>query len=303
MTSDAVSAAGPRPPIRGLPPALAGLDRCLVMGIVNVTADSFSDGGAFLDPGEAVAHGLRLLSDGADMLDVGGESTRPGAQRVTPADELARVVPVVRDLVDAGAVVSVDTMRAATATAALAAGASLVNDVSGGLADADLPSVVAAAGVPYVVMHWRGHSHTMQALAAYDDVVRDVRDELSRRLDALGAAGVDLDQVILDPGLGFAKTPEHNWALLRQLDVLTQLGRPLLIGASRKSFLGELLADRAGNPRAVADREAATTALSALAAHAGAWAVRVHAVRPSADAVRVAAALQPTSVREPAREP
>ncbi len=303
MTSDAVSAAGPRPPIRGLPPALAGLDRCLVMGIVNVTADSFSDGGAFLDPGEAVAHGLRLLSDGADMLDVGGESTRPGAQRVTPADELARVVPVVRDLVDAGAVVSVDTMRAATATAALAAGASLVNDVSGGLADADLPSVVAAAGVPYVVMHWRGHSHTMQALAAYDDVVRDVRDELSRRLDALGAAGVDLDQVILDPGLGFAKTPEHNWALLRQLDVLTQLGRPLLIGASRKSFLGELLADRAGNPRAVADREAATTALSALAAHAGAWAVRVHAVRPSADAVRVAAALRPTSVREPAREP
>ncbi len=303
MTSDAVSAAGPRPPIRGLPPALAGLDRCLVMGIVNVTADSFSDGGAFLDPGEAVAHGLRLLSDGADMLDVGGESTRPGAQRVTPADELARVVPVVRDLVDAGAVVSVDTMRAATATAALAAGASLVNDVSGGLADADLPSVVAAAGVPYVVMHWRGHSHTMQALAAYDDVVRDVRDELSRRLDALGAAGVDLDQVILDPGLGFAKTPEHNWALLRQLDVLTQLGRPLLIGASRKSFLGELLADRAGNPRAVADREAATTALSALAAHAGAWAVRVHAVRPSADAVRVAAALGPTSVRGPAREP
>lgn len=303
MTSDAVSAAGPRPPIRGLPPALAGLDRCLVMGIVNVTADSFSDGGAFLDPGEAVAHGLRLLSDGADMLDVGGESTRPGAQRVTPADELARVVPVVRDLVDAGAVVSVDTMRAATATAALAAGASLVNDVSGGLADADLPSVVAEAGVPYVVMHWRGHSRTMQALAAYDDVVRDVRDELSRRLDALGAAGVDLDQVILDPGLGFAKTPEHNWALLRQLDVLTQLGRPLLIGASRKSFLGELLADRAGNPRAVADREAATTALSALAAHAGAWAVRVHAVRPSADAVRVAAALQPTSVREPAREP
>ncbi len=303
MTSDAVSAAGPRPPIRGLPPALAGLDRCLVMGIVNVTADSFSDGGAFLDPGEAVAHGLRLLSDGADMLDVGGESTRPGAQRVTPADELARVVPVVRDLVDAGAVVSVDTMRAATATAALAAGASLVNDVSGGLADTDLPSVVAEAGVPYVVMHWRGHSHTMQALAAYDDVVRDVRDELSRRLDALGAAGVDLDQVILDPGLGFAKTPEHNWALLRRLDVLTQLGRPLLIGASRKSFLGELLADRAGNPRAVADREAATTALSALAAHAGAWAVRVHAVRPSADAVRVAAALQPTSVREPAREP
>lgn len=270
------------------PSGLAHADRCLVMGVVNVTPDSFSDGGMLAGDAEAALHGASLLADGADLLDVGGESTRPGARRPTPEQEAARVVGVVRRLSADGAVVSVDTMRASVAAAALDAGAVMVNDVSGGLADADMLPLVAERGVPVVLMHWRGPSADMQRRATYADVVTEVREHLARRLDAALAAGVDASAVVLDPGLGFAKRPGHNWALLRHLDVLVDLGRPVLVGASRKSFLGDLLAE-GGSPRPVAAREDATAAVSALAAAAGAWAVRVHRPRPSADAVRVAA--------------
>jgi dihydropteroate synthase len=280
-----MTAAPVNAPVAGLP----AIGRCRVMGVINVTPDSFSDGGAFADADSAVKHGLQLLAAGADILDVGGESTRPGAQRVTAEEEHARVLPVVRALAGAGAVVSIDTMRASTAEVALSAGARIVNDVSGGLADSDLLQVVAAAGVPYVVMHWRGHSDGMQQQAVYADVVTEVRDELTARIDAVVAAGVAPEQVVIDPGLGFAKNAEHNWALLAHLDQLLGLGRPVLVGASRKSFLGSLLAD--DEPRPVVDRDDATAAVTALAAAAGAWAVRVHEVRASADAVRVAAAV------------
>jgi dihydropteroate synthase len=275
------------PPLHGLP----ALDRCRVMGVVNVTPDSFSDGGAFADADSAVEHGLAMLAAGADIVDVGGESTRPGADRVSAAEEWRRVGPVVAALAEAGAVVSIDTMRASTAAAALEAGARIVNDVSGGRADPKLPAVVADAGVPYVVMHWRAHSATMQQHADYDDVVREVCDELRERVDDVVAAGVAPECVVVDPGLGFAKTAEHNWALLAGFDRLLSLGRPVLVGASRKSFLGTLLADDAG-PRPTEGRDDATAAITVVAALAGAWAVRVHDVRANADAVRVVARLR-----------
>ncbi|WP_457030441.1 dihydropteroate synthase [Kitasatospora sp. P5_F3] len=272
-------------------PGLSRLDRCAVMGVVNVTPDSFSDGGLWLDPAAAVAHGLALTARGADLVDVGGESTRPGAQRVTEQEELRRVIPVVRELAAAGVVVSVDTMRAAVAEQAVAAGARLVNDVSGGLADPEMAGVVAATGAPFVVMHWRGQSADMDELAVYQDVVADVVAELTGRMAALTAAGVKEEQLVLDPGLGFAKTSEHNWALLGRLAELTALGRPVLVAASRKRFLGTLLADpETGEPRPARQRDDATAAVSVLSAQAGAWAVRVHDVAGTADAVRVVAA-------------
>ena len=258
--------------MRGFP----DLGRTRVMGIVNVTPDSFSD--AHLT--DALEHGRRLLADGADLLDVGGESTRPGAARVSADEELARVLPVVAALAGEGAVVSVDTMRSSVAAAAVEAGAAMVNDVSGGLADDEMLPVVAALGVPYVAMHWRGHSAQMQSRAVYDDVVADVCTELSGRRDAALAAGVV--DLVLDPGLGFAKEAAHNWELLGRLDALSALGRPLLVGASRKAFLGALL-----DGRDPVGRDAATAAVTVLAAQAGAWAVRVHDVAASADAVRV----------------
>lgn len=260
------------------------------MGVVNVTPDSFSDGGRHFETAAAIEHGLALHSAGADIVDVGGESTRPGATRIAAREEIRRAVPVVSELAAAGVTVSIDTMRCETAAAALAAGAVMVNDVSGGAADPDLPRLVADAGVPYVVMHWRGHSADMQQWADYDDVVAEVGAELQQRLDAVVAAGVDLDQIVLDPGIGFAKTAAHNWALLAHLDRLVALGRPLLVGASRKSFLGALLAD-GDTPRRSDDRADATVAVTALAAAAGAWAVRVHEVQANADAVRVVAAM------------
>jgi dihydropteroate synthase len=260
------------------------------MGVVNVTPDSFSDGGRHFTTTAAVEHGLALYAAGADLVDVGGESTRPGATRIDAAEEIRRAVPVVRELVAAGVTVSIDTMRRETAAAALGAGAAMVNDVSGGAADPDLPRLVADAGVPYVVMHWRGHSADMQQHAEYVDVVAEVASELCARLDAVVAAGVAVDQIVLDPGIGFAKTAAHNWALLAHLHLLMDLGRPLLVGASRKSFLGTLLA--AGDePRISDDRADATVAITALAAAAGAWGVRVHDVRANADAVRVVAAI------------
>jgi dihydropteroate synthase len=259
------------------------------MGVINVTPDSFSDGGAFLDADSAVKHGRALLAAGADLLDVGGESTRPGADRIDAAEEQRRVLPVVAQLAALGAVVSIDTMRAETAAAALRVGAAMVNDVSGGAADPELPALVAEAGRPYVVMHWRGPSDRMQSLATYDDVVREVIDELRGRVDAVQAAGVRPEQVVLDPGLGFAKQAEHNWELLARFDQLVAGGYPVLVGASRKSFLGALLAEPDAAPRSVLERDDATAAITALAAAAGAWAVRVHEVRASADAVRVVA--------------
>ncbi|MDH6141359.1 dihydropteroate synthase [Kitasatospora sp. GP30] len=272
-------------------PGLPVFDRCAVMGVVNVTPDSFSDGGRWLDPHKAVAHGLDLVARGADLVDVGGESTRPGSQRVTEEEELRRVIPVVRELAAAGVPVSVDTMRASVAEQSLAAGAVLVNDVSGGLADPAMAQVVADSGAPFVVMHWRGQSADMEQRAVYGDVVADVVAELTARMEALLAAGVKGEQLILDPGLGFAKTAEHNWALLGGLDALTALGHPVLVAASRKRFLGTLLADpQTGELRPPRRRDDATAAISVLSARAGAWAVRVHDVAGTADAVRVVAA-------------
>ncbi|MCH1866143.1 dihydropteroate synthase [Nocardioides sp. CFH 31398] len=263
------------------------------MGVLNVTPDSFSDGGRWADVDAALAHGRRLAADGADLVDVGGESTRPGARRPDVAEELDRVLPVVAGLAADGVAVSVDTMRAEVAAAAVEAGATVVNDVSGGLADPGVLDVVAGADADlvYVAMHWRAHSHEMTGFASYDGpggVVGGVVAELGDRLAAATKAGVPEDRVVLDPGLGFAKTGEHNWDLLAALDELSALGRPLLVGASRKSFLGSLLADPdTGAPRSVGEREAANVAVSTLAAQAGAWGLRVHDVRATLDAVAV----------------
>ncbi len=295
-----------------------GATRTVVMGVLNVTADSFSDGGRYLDPGSAITRGRQLAAAGADVIDVGGESTRPGAHRVPVTTETERVLPVIAELSGAGLVCSVDTTRSEVAVAALAAGARIVNDVSGGLADPEMAAAVADAGVPWILMHWRGHSADMDALARYGDVVADVRAELFDRVAAAVAAGVAESRLILDPGLGFAKTAEHNWALLRALPqmtgrdptgrdiedgavdggpALTGWGFPILVGASRKRFLGSLLAGADG-PRPPSGREDATTAISALVAAAGAWGVRVHEPSASLDAVRVVAA---TTGRPPVR--
>ncbi|WP_405101302.1 dihydropteroate synthase [Micromonospora sp. NBC_01412] len=259
----------------------------VVMGVLNVTPDSFSDGGRYADFTAAVAHGVRLVADGAHLVDIGGESTRPGADRVDAETEAARVLPVIRELAAAGVVVSIDTSRARVAEAALAAGAAVVNDVSGGLADPDMARVVRDAGCPWVLMHWRGHSRGMRELARYTDVVTDVRAELAQRVDAALTAGVPADRIVVDPGLGFAKTAEHNWQLTARLPELLALGFPLLFGASRKSYLGQLLADADGVPRPTAGREAATVATSLLAVAAGAWGVRVHDVLGTVDALAV----------------
>jgi dihydropteroate synthase len=268
--------------------------RPLVMGVLNVTPDSFSDGGSWPDPARAVARGLHLAAAGADIVDVGGESTRPGAQRIAAGEELGRVIPVVTELAAAGVCVSVDTMRAEVARLALQAGAAMVNDVSGGLADPDMVAVVARGGVPYVVVHWRGHSADMYGKAVYGDVVTEVRAELGRRVREVIAGGVDPAQIIVDPGLGFAKHAEHNWALLARLPQVSCLSAagapfPLLVAASRKRFIGRLLAGPDGEPRSFTGSDDATVALTALAGAAGAWCVRVHEVPANADAVRVAA--------------
>jgi dihydropteroate synthase len=288
---------GPAGPV-GLPQ----WDRCAVMGVVNVTPDSFSDGGRWFDPDIAVKHGLDLVAQGADLVDVGGESTRPGAARVDESEELRRVLPVVRELAAAGVLVSVDTMRAAVAEQAVAAGATLVNDVSGGQADPAMIPVVAAAGVPFVVMHWRGQSIDMNNRAVYGDVLAEVLAELRTGLDRAVAGGVDPARIVLDPGLGFAKEAGHDLTLLAHLGALHALGRPLLVAASRKRFLGRVLAGTAGDPPPARERDAATAAVTAIAAREGAWAVRVHEVHASADAVRVARAIETAAGRTAAGE-
>ncbi|MFJ8882653.1 dihydropteroate synthase [Streptomyces sp. NPDC102402] len=274
--------------VRGLPE----WDRCAVMGVVNVTPDSFSDGGHWFDTTAAIKHGLELAAEGADLIDVGGESTRPGASRVDEAEELRRVIPVVRGLAAEGVTVSVDTMRAGVAEQSVAAGAALVNDVSGGLADPAMIPVVADAGVPFVVMHWRGFSESMNSRAVYEDVVGEVVTELRERMEAVIEGGVDPGKLVIDPGLGFAKNAAQDLALVAHLDRLRDLGKPVLVAASRKRFLGHVLAGEDAAPPPARERDAATAAVSALSAAAGAWAVRVHAVRPTADAVRVARAVE-----------
>ena len=256
------------------------------MGVVNVTPDSFSDGGLFLDAERATAHGRQLLADGADILDIGGESTRPGATRPLVEEELDRVVPVIEALAADGATVSVDTMRSEVATAAMAAGARIVNDVSGGLADPRILDVVARAApdVRYVAMHWRAHSDRMQEFTTYDGpVAAVVADELGARVDAIRAAGVADERIVLDPGLGFAKTAEQNWELLRELGRVRDLGFPLLVGASRKRFLGDLLAAADGSLRPVDEREFAHAAIVAVLASERVWGIRVHDVRATRD--------------------
>lgn len=258
------------------------------MGVLNVTPDSFSDGGLWLEPDAAVAHALDLVRQGADLVDVGGESTRPGALRVDPGDERARVVPVVRRLVEHGITVSVDTMNASTARAAADAGAAIINDVSGGLADPAMPDAVIATGLRYVVMHWRGQLDSADSLAVYTDTVAEVRAELAARVAGLLERGVAPDRLILDPGLGFSKNAGHNWQVLAGLPQFESLGHPVLIGASRKRFLGALLPEGAD----VAERDAPTAVVSALAAQAGVWAVRVHDVRSTKIALDVVRAWQ-----------
>jgi dihydropteroate synthase len=262
------------------------------MGVLNVTPDSFSDGGCFADTASAVAHGLAMHAAGADYVDIGGESTRPGADRVDADAECRRVLPVIRELTAAGVRTSVDTTRAEVAEAAIDAGASLVNDVSGGLADKNMAELVAETGIPWVLMHWRGHSREMYAAAHYGDVVTEVCAELTARVEDVVAAGVAPEQLVLDPGLGFAKNAEHNWALLGGLDRLVGMGLPVLVGASRKTFLGRLLAGPDGTVRPATGRDDATLATTVMAAQADVWGVRVHDPAASIDAIRTVDAVR-----------
>lgn len=253
------------------------------MGVLNITPDSFSDGGLFLDTGAAIDHGLRLANQGADIIDIGGESTRPGAARITPEEEQMRVVPVIAALVRNGVTVSVDTMNASTAILAVENGASYVNDVSGGLADFFMARAVAATGATFIASHWRGQSATMDNQAIYKDAPSDIARELRLRVEALLDEGIDRSNLVLDPGLGFAKTEAHNWQMLGRLDELKALGFPLLVGASRKRFLSALLPADAS----IEDRDNATVAVSVLAANAGVWGIRVHDVARTVSALKV----------------
>jgi dihydropteroate synthase len=259
------------------------MSRTVVMGILNVTPDSFADGGKYLSKADAITQGRRLIAEGADIIDVGGESTRPGAERISEEEELARVIPVITELVKDGAVVSVDTMRSEVAKAAITAGALYVNDVSGGLSDLKMAAVIATnPKVQYIVMHWRGHSKDMQKQAVYEDVVKEVKDELDERVTNLLTQGVLAEQIILDPGLGFAKEAEHNWQILKNIERFQLLGYPLLVGASRKRFLGELI-----NAKDTDNREAATIALTTELARLKVWGVRTHGVKAHQDAISV----------------
>jgi dihydropteroate synthase len=272
------------------------------MGILNVTPDSFSDGGSYHETTAAVRYGLEMVDQGADIVDVGGESTRPNAGRVPQEVELRRVVPVIRELAACGVHVSIDTMRARVAEAAVAAGAVMINDVSGGLADPAMGRVAAALDAIFIAMHWRAHSAVMAHRATYDDVVADVSNELAQRIEALLADGVPEERLIIDPGLGFAKSAHHNWQLLTNLDRLQALGRPILIEASRKSFLGQLV-QRQGHQPPPHDRDDLTCAVSALVAAAGVWGIRAHNVVATHRAVAVAEAFTSAAGRAPLASP
>jgi dihydropteroate synthase len=249
----------------------------LVMGILNVTPDSFADGGLFFDTQLAIARGMEMIDEGVDIIDIGGESTRPGAERVSPEEEQTRVLPVIKALSQENTVISIDTMRASTAQLAVEAGATIVNDVSGGAADPEMFATVAALGCKYTLMHWRGHSKDMDSKAIYGDVVAEVIEEVTISLQRALAAGIARENIILDPGLGFAKNPEHNWEILNRIDELVAMGYPILIGHSRKRFLGS------GSPQ---EREAATVALTRSLVGKGIWAVRVHGVKSNVAALK-----------------
>ncbi len=278
----------------GLPENLRKLDRTLVMGVLNVTPDSFSDGGRFDDTEIAISHALQMIEDGADIIDIGGESTRPGSDRITVKEELDRVLPVISALANSGVAISIDTMRVEVANAAIDAGACMINDVSGGKSDPEMLSYLATLNVPYILMHWRGPSNIMNTLTDYNDVVADVTSEISKQVDVAVAAGIARERIAVDPGIGFAKTVDQNWPILKHLEVLEGLGLPILMGASRKKFLGELLA-KDGVARDSDERESATTAISTLMAARGLWAVRVHEVKASSDAVAVVDRIAKTS--------
>jgi dihydropteroate synthase len=249
----------------------------LVMGILNVTPDSFADGGRHNNFDDAVAHGLAMIAEGVDIIDIGGESTRPGADRVSEEEELERTIPVITELAKHGVTISIDTMRASTAEAAVKAGASIINDVSGGLADSRMLQTAARLQVPYIAMHWRGQSKDMNSKAIYGDVVNDVIAELNERIEAALDAGIQKDKLIIDPGLGFAKDAEHNWAIIDSIDRFVELGYPVLVGASRKRFLGGNSPD---------EREAATIELTKRLGTTGVWAVRVHSVKPHKEVLK-----------------
>lgn len=261
--------------------------RTLVMGILNVTPDSFADGGRHFTMDDALNRAKEMIEEGVDIIDIGGESTKPGADRVSEAEEANRVIPVLEQVIPLGTEVSIDTTRSSIAEKAIKLGVKYVNDVSGGLADKEMYKLIAKhPEVQYVIMHWRGHSKTMQELATYKDVVKEVKEELEERVNSAIEAGVDPDQIIIDPGIGFSKSPEHNWELLKNLDRLSLLGYPILIGASRKRFLGELTGG--SNPD---EREAATLAITAAMAKQGMWAVRTHSVKPHRDVIATISAL------------
>ncbi len=251
------------------------------MGILNVTPDSFADGGRYSTTDLALKRAEEMMSEDVEIIDVGGESTKPGADRITQAEEVARVIPVIKELAKKDTPISIDTTRASVAEQAIKLGVSYVNDVSGGLADPEMYKLIAKhPKVQYIIMHWRAHSKTMQDHAIYKDVVKEVKEELEERIEDAIKAGVNPDQIIIDPGLGFAKLPEHNWELLRNIDRIALLGYPILIGASRKRFLGELTGS--SNPD---DREAASIAVTAMVAKQGVWGVRTHSVKPHRDAI------------------
>jgi dihydropteroate synthase len=259
------------------------LERTLVMGILNVTPDSFADGGRHFDFEAAINRAKEMISEGVDIIDVGGESTRPGADRVTEETERDRVIPVITELAELGVTLSIDTTRSNIAQAAIGAGATIVNDVSGGLADPKMAALIASnPAVQYVVMHWRGHSKDMQKAAEYQNVVSEVKEELDNRVIALTKLGVLPEQIVLDPGIGFAKSSAHNWELLKNIDRLNLLGFPILVGASRKRFLGDLISAEVAD-----DRESASIALTTYLAKAGIWGVRTHSVKPHRDAIAV----------------
>jgi len=269
----------------GLSPTLAKLNRCLVVGVLNVTPDSFSDGGLFSDTNAAVKYAQDLIQNGADLIDVGGESTRPGASRITTLEEQKRVIPVIKELTSLGIVTSIDTMNSETALVAVNAGAQMVNDVSGGLADENMHKCVADLNVPYVLMHWRGHSTVMDNLATYSDVVTEVVNEIQIQVDKAIKSGIDRNKIVIDPGLGFAKNPEHNWEILKKFNELHHLNLPIYIGASRKRFLTDFAIPRGSlEPK---DRDIATSIITSYVSLNGAWAVRVHDVSASSAAVKI----------------
>ena len=269
----------------GLPIELNKLERCLVVGVLNVTPDSFSDGGKFLNKEIAIKQAKKLIADGADLIDIGGESTRPGANQISIDEEIQRVIPVIEELKKENILISIDTMKHEVALAGVNAGAIIVNDVSGGLADEKMFETVANLNVPYVLMHWRGHSKNMDDLAKYDNVTQEVISELNSQINKALDKGIKKEKIVLDPGLGFAKNPEHNWQILKEIKQLTDLGFPIYIGASRKRFLAPFSLNK--DTSNIEDRDLATSVITTYSAINNAWAVRVHDAKSNSIAVRL----------------